>query len=118
MLPYHSMESAPQCLCGNVPDGAAKPEHGPRMTSREFLLSGLEHRDLEYGTSFQDTLNREKVTSKSVNEIVVETLRLDHGQALGMMPMERYLSEVGHWTPLCMGERGFRESSRKQGCHL
>lgn len=110
------MESAPPRFCGNAPDGVVTLER--RTDSMDFLLSGLQHRDLEYGTSFQDTLNCEKVTIRDMNEIVAKSLRLDHGQALGMMPMERYLNEVGHWTPLCMGQRGFQKSQWKQRSYL
>lgn len=113
LLLYNDVESVSQCICRNSLDGAVTPERRPRSATSEFLLSGLQHRDLGDETSFQDTLKCESVTFRDMDEIVKEILLLNHGQVLGMTPMERYLSEVGHWTPLHMGEKGLRRSPWK-----
>ncbi len=97
-LPYNRVEAGLRRFCTNFPDSAVMPEQEPGTASREFLLSGLQHRELGYGTC-------ENVAVRDMDEIVTETLRLNHGQVTGMMPMERYLSEVGHWTPFCMGDK-------------
>jgi hypothetical protein len=99
-LTWNSVESST-----NVLNSTAMLGRGSATADREFLLSGLQHRDLECGTCVQNNVECKNISIRDVDEIVAEISHLDHGQGMSLMPMERYLSEVGYWTPLCVGER-------------
>jgi len=117
-LMYNSVESTPKYLCANVLDRTASLGRASGTADNGFPLRGLLHRDLEGGTCFQNSVKCKNISIRDEDEIAAETSRLDHGQGLSLMPMERYLSEVGHWTPLCIGERGFRRSPWQSRSYL